>query len=266
MKRDDLLIKKVTYLLKRVGAPTHLNKYGPKKYSLAQKVYALFLRSDWKSSFRRTKQLCNGVGISCPSKSTLHYILNKLPWNFIRNMLSVTITTQTSLAAIDGTGLSRNRLSPHYIMRAGINVKKRKGAKLSILVDTSNKKILSARFRKNVAHDIKDVKYLLKNSSCKPNKIVADKGYDAEWFREFLAGQGIDFCIPTKGKVTRGFYRKRNKCDQRTYRRRPMVETSFFRLKQLFGHSVSCVKARNMRAEVFVRLILYNLSIRFWMI
>lgn len=266
MKRDDVLIKKVTYLLKRVGAPTHLNKYGPKKYSLAEKVYALFLRSEWKASFRRTKQLCNDVGISCPSKSTLHYILNKIPWNFIKNMLNVTITKQTSLAAIDGTGLSRNRLSQHYILRAGIDVKKHKPSKLSILVDTSNKKILSARFRKNLAHDIKDVKYLINHSPQKPNKIVADKGYDAEWFREFLALQGIGFCIPTKGKVVHGFYRKRNKCDQRTYRRRPMVESSFFRLKQLFGHSVSCVKARNMRAEVFIRIILYNLSLGFWMI
>jgi transposase len=266
MKRDDLLIKKVNCLLKRVGAPTHLNRYGPKKYFLAEKVYALFLRSEWKASFRRTKQLCNSLAIPCPSKSTLHYILTKLPWDFIKNMLKSTITRQPHLAAVDGTGLSRNRLSEHYVLRAGINIKKRKHTKLSIFIDTRNKKILSGRFRKNLAHDIKDVKYLIKNSLYKPKKVVADKGYDAEWFRAFLAEQGIDFCIPTKGKVSHGHYRKRNKCDQRTYRRRPIVESSIFRLKQLFGRSVSCVLARNMRAEVFIRIILYNLSIKLRMI
>ncbi len=261
MKKDDILIKKVFCLLKRVGAPTHLNEVGPKTYSLAEKLYVLFLRAEWKASFRRTAKLCKDLNIRCPSKSTLHYALKGIPWNFIKNMLKATITRQPHLAAIDGSTLSQGRLSDYYVLRAGINRKERPETKISIFTDTRNRKILSARFRKKVRHDIKDVKYLLKESPVKPAKLVADKGYDAEWFRKFLALQGIDCCIPTKGKVRRGYYRKRSKCDKRTYRRRSTVECSFFRLKQLYGRSVNCVKARTMRAEVLLRMILYNLSL-----
>jgi transposase len=266
MKKERNLINKVNCLLKRIGAPTYINKYGPKKYTLAEKVYALFLRSEWQSSFRRTVYICKEIDMPCPSKSTLQYILKRIPWQFVKNMLKATVRKQTDLAAIDGSSLSRSTLSEYYTMRAGINIRERKSTKLSIMTDTRTKKILSARVRKKSAHDIRDVKYLIKYSAVKPKKIVADRGYDAEWFRDFLDRRGIGFCIPTKGKVVYGYHRKRNKCDQRTYRRRPMVENSFFRLKQLFGRSVNCVLARTMRAEIFLRIILYNLSIRFRMI
>jgi len=266
MKRDELLLNKINVLLRRVNAPKYLNKFGPKKYTLAEKLYALFLRSEWKSSFRRTKKLCDELKISCASKSTMHYTLDKLPWQFIKNMLKATIIRQVSLAAVDETTLSRTRLSEHYMLRAGIDIKRRETTKLSILADTRSKKILAARFRKKIVHDIKDVKYLLKESAVKPSKLVADKAYDAEWFREFLHKQNIAYCIPTKGKVEHGFYRKRDKVDHRVYRRRAMVESSFFRLKQLFGHSVSCITARNMSIEVFLRLILYNISLMLYVI
>ncbi len=266
MNGKDILIKKVNYLLKRVGAPTHLNKVGPKTYSLAEKIYILFLRTEWKASFRRTAKLCKDLGIRCPSKSTLQYTLAKVPWQFIKNILKATITRQPHLAAIDGSTLSQGRLSEYYMLRACINRRERPETKISIMIDTQSKKILSVRFRKKVRHDIKDVKYLLRESPVKPNKLVADRGYDAEWFRKLLAEQGIDCCIPTKGKVRRGYYRKRSKCDKRTYRRRPIVESSFFRLKQLYGRSMSCVKARSMRAEVLFRTILYNINMLFRMI
>ena len=264
MKKKDTLLNKVILLLKRINAPTYLNKYGPKKYTLAKKVYALFLRSEWKCSFRRTVRLCKDIDLPCPSKSTLHYILNKLPWKWIKNMLMISIKKQAGLALIDGSTLSRNRVSDHYIMRAGIKNRERRPTKISIMVDSRTKKILSARVRKKFAHDIKDVKYLIKNAKNKPRKIVADRGYDAEWFRRFLVKQGIRYCIPTRNyKHKRGRLTKANKCDLRTYRRRTIVESSFFRLKQLFGQNICCNTARNIRAEVFIRMILYNISSRF---
>lgn len=152
------------------------------------------------------------------------------------------------------------------MLRAGIKRKERPETKISIFIDTRSKKILSARFRKKVRHDLKDVRYLLRASPIKPAKLVADKGYDAEWFRKFLAEQGIGCCIPIKEKAVHGYYGKRSRCDKRTYRRRSMVENSFFRLKQLYGRNVNCAKARTMRAEVFLRFILYNISLWLWLI
>jgi transposase len=266
MKRGDELLKKVTHVLKRVGAPLHLNAVGPKTYTLVEKVYALFLRAEWTCSFRRTVQLCRSVGIRCPSKSTLQYALARIPWTFVKNLLKATITRQPHLAAMDGSTLSTHRLSEHYVVRAGMKRRERPETKISIMVDTRTKKILAARVRKKVRHDLLDSRYLLRESPVMPAKLVADKGYDAEWFRAFLAEQGIECCIPIKGKATHGYYRKKARKDQRTYRRRSMVESSFFRLKQLYGRSVSCVTARTMRAEVFLRIILYNLSLWLGMI
>jgi len=168
--------------------------------------------------------------------------------------------------AIDGSSLGRTLPSWHYIIRAGINIRERKPVKLSIAVDTRSKKILSARVRSKIAHDMKDVKCLMKHLAKKPSKVIADKGYDAEWFRAMLAEQGIGYCIPTKGKVVHGFYRKRNKVDKRVYRRRAMVESSFFRLKQLFGRSVNCIQYKMIRNELFLRMILYNLNLRLYLI
>ena len=260
MKNKNILVNKVNHILRRINAPTYLNKYGPKKYTLAEKISALFLRTDCNFSFRRTAIKCN------ISKSTLHYTLSKIPWNFLKSMLAATAAREAKLAAIDGTTFERKSCGFHYLNRAGIDIKQRKNSKLSILINTRNKKILSARFRKNISHDIKDARYLIKNAAVKPEKIVADKGYDAEWFHKFLAEQGIKCCIPLRKNAVNGFYRKRSKVDLRSYRRRVMVESAFFKLKQLFGRSLNCITARNMRAEVFFRLIAYNLECLFKMI
>jgi len=48
MEKEDLLLNKVKLLLARIKAPRHLNKYGSKKYTLAEQVYSLFLRAEWK--------------------------------------------------------------------------------------------------------------------------------------------------------------------------------------------------------------------------
>ena len=260
MKRQTKLVNKVKHLLKRINAPEYLHKFGPKKYKLWEIVYNLFLRTEWKCSFRRTTKLCNQIGIKCPSKSTLQYTLKRIPWKFLKNMLNASIKRVVNVAAMDGTAFSQSNPSWHYIQRAGINIYKRDTVKLSILVDTRTKKILFAKFRKKVVHDIKDAKYLIKNSPKKPRTLVADKGYDAEWFHEFLHDQGIKTCIPVRKGIHHGFYRKRSKCDKRTYGRREMSESSFSKLKRLFGSSLNCISAHMQRAEIFLRIICYNIS------
>jgi len=261
MKKEVELIKKVNLLLKRINAPEYLHKFGPKTYKLSEVVYTLFLRTEWKCSFRRTVKLCTQIGIKCPSKSTLHYTLKRIPWNFIKNMLNVSIRRSVNLAAMDGTTLSQSNPSWHYINRTGIDMRQRKPVKLSVLVDTKTKKILSARFRKKIVHDIKDAKYLIKNSSQKPNTLVADKSYDAEWFHKFLHERGIKVCIPVRKGINHGFYRKRSKCHKKTYGRREMSESCFSKLKKLFGNSLNSVSAHMQRAEIFFRMICYNLEV-----
>ena len=56
--------------------------------------------------------------------------------------------------------------------------------------------------------------------------ILADRGYDADWFREALEEKGIKPCIP--GRKSRS---KPVKYDKRKYKRRNRIEIMFGRLK-----------------------------------
>lgn len=56
--------------------------------------------------------------------------------------------------------------------------------------------------------------------------LLADRGYDANWFREALREKGIEPCIPTKKN------RKINvEYDERLYKQRHKVENMFAKLK-----------------------------------
>lgn len=56
---------------------------------------------------------------------------------------------------------------------------------------------------------------------------LADRGYDADWFRDALKDKGIRPCIP--GRKSRS---KPVKHDKRCYRRRNRIEIMFGRLKR----------------------------------
>jgi transposase len=56
--------------------------------------------------------------------------------------------------------------------------------------------------------------------------LIADRGYDADWFREALKDKGIRPCIP--GRKSRG---KPINHDKRRYKRRNRIEILFGRLK-----------------------------------
>jgi len=56
--------------------------------------------------------------------------------------------------------------------------------------------------------------------------LIADRGYDADWFREALRDKGIRPCIP--GRTSRG---KAVRYDKRRYKRRNRIEIMFGRLK-----------------------------------
>jgi len=56
--------------------------------------------------------------------------------------------------------------------------------------------------------------------------LLADRGYDADWFRDGLEDKGIKSCIPDrKSRTTPASY------DRRKYRRRNRIEMMFGRLK-----------------------------------
>jgi transposase len=56
--------------------------------------------------------------------------------------------------------------------------------------------------------------------------LLADRGYDADWFREALQAKGIKPCIPGRKSRARPI-----KHDKRRYKRRNRIEIMFGRLK-----------------------------------
>ena len=57
-------------------------------------------------------------------------------------------------------------------------------------------------------------------------ELLADKGYDADWFRAALAGRGVAACIPSKSNRMAAI-----PYDAVLYRQRHKIENMFGRLK-----------------------------------
>lgn len=205
-------------------------------------------------------------GKICPSKSALHYTTKKLSSGFWDRVLKAT-SGDPYLVAIDSTGLSRTNPSYHYLKRIDGKMPKIP-IKLSIAFDTRRKKFCAGKIRVLPAHDIRDVKHLIRKS--KPKVLVADKAYDANWLHEFCLLHGIKAVIPIRNK---GKSRHKNmscrmkaakKFNIRTYHRRELVEAANSSMKRKYGHSVSSKTVRTVRTEVYSRLVCHNLFGRFY--
>lgn len=86
--------------------------------------------------------------------------------------------------------------------------------------------------------------------------LLADRGYDADWFREALKDRGIKVCIP--GRKSR---RKAVKYDKRRYKRRNRIEIMFGRLKDWRR-----VATRYDRCpETFFSAIALAATVMFWL-
>src|SRR5690606_9590644 len=86
--------------------------------------------------------------------------------------------------------------------------------------------------------------------------LLADRGYDADWFRDALQAKGITPCIP--GRKSRN---KTVKYDKRRYKRRNRIEIMFGRLKDWRR-----VATRYDRCPMtFVSAIALAATVNFWL-
>lgn len=90
----------------------------------------------------------------------------------------------------------------------------------------------------------------------KADWLLADRGYDADWFREALKDKGIKPCIP--GRKSCG---KPIKHDKRRYKRRNRIEIMFGRLmdrRRVATRYDRCPK-------VFLSAIALAATVMFWL-
>ena len=86
--------------------------------------------------------------------------------------------------------------------------------------------------------------------------LLADRGYDADWFREGLENKGTKACIPGRKSRT-----KPVKYDKRRYKRRNRIEIMFGRLKDWRR-----VATRYDRCpKVFLSAIALAATVLFWL-
>ena len=107
-----------------------------------------------------------------------------------------------------------------------------------------------------------DVKYLVKRSIQGIELVLMDKLYDSEKLHRYLREQGIFSIAPVKKNWARGQLRKQLKdCfDYALYWQRNLIESLFSALKRLFGNNLRSFSARTQRAEIYMRMIAYNLG------
>ena len=86
--------------------------------------------------------------------------------------------------------------------------------------------------------------------------MIADRGCDADWFRDALKDKGIRPCIP--GRTSRG---KTVRSNKRRYRRRNRIEIMFGRLKDWCR-----VATRYDRcAKTFLSAVALAATVMFWL-
>ena len=98
-------------------------------------------------------------------------------------------------------------------------------------------------------------------SNAKPEVLLLDKGFDAEWLHNWLDEHGTFSIAPVRKNCRRGKHRKmlRDCFDWYLYWQRNIVESLFSALKRLFGSTIKSQKIRMINAEIFCRLIAYNI-------
>jgi len=177
-------------------------------------------------------------------------------------VLLTTIGAPIEVAAIDGTSLQRYNPSEHYLKRIDRLGKTSVPVYINAMIDVIRRKFVAVRHHTKKSGEIRDVKYLVNQTISEIELILMDKAYDSEKLHRFLREIGIFSVAPVKKNWARGQLRKQLKdCfDYALYWQRNLIESLFSALKRLFGNSLSSVSAKTQRAEIYMRMIAYNLG------
>ena len=265
------LVYKVKRLIKQLGLPRWLHKYGPKTYETWHHLLALTVKSLCNLSYRFVVSFLRSLGFKCPAKSSLQdFAQKKLSQQLLRKILLILVKNKVYIAAVDSTCLQRTNPSYYYITKVG-KIKRRIPVKFSALVDTEGRKFIDAVIRVLPAHDSKDGYSMIKRARISIKKIVGDKAYDSNKIHEECYAKGIEAHIPIRNYGKRVRHNKSSKrrlaqkhFNKRIYHRRSIIESMFHAFKKRFGDYVRSKKARMIRIEIYLKMIAYNLF--FWFI
>jgi hypothetical protein len=265
MNKKKRLDSKIRRLVKQAGHPRYYHRMGPKKFEFWIICLGLLVKQIYRLSYRRAmKFLDEFYGIKL-HWTTLQKAANRLPKYVWQSLLTATIRPgPIELAAGDGTGFSRTSPSHYFLKRIDRKGPIGRPVQLISLVDVKKRKFLPSTVFAKPQHEAHNIPGLHRQLENPPKVLLLDKGFDKESLHEWLEVNGT-FCLaPVRKNACRGKHRKFLKVcfDYCLYWQRNIVECLFSALKRLFGSSVQGKTIRTINAELFCRLIAYNIGSR----
>ena len=263
MEKRESLKDKAYYLWKKACLPDFLNKFGP-KVTPGWQTYLCYLEyTSHAPSWRRAMNFMVDYHRKSRHWTTWQKAIAKWPswvWDALRD--ASIDEMECELAAIDGTTLTRSDASQHYLHRIDRENKIGRPVQEVVMVDVKKRKFLSWRFRAMPRGEKCDVPYLIRMSPLKPGSVLMDKGFDSNPLHTLLREQGIWSIAPVRKGCKGGNYRRemRDNFDYGLYWQRNIVESMIGAVKRVFGSHIRARTARMQRAEVYCRLIAYNIG------
>ena len=182
------------------------------------------------------------------------------------------IDSDSTLSAIDSTGLESSNASAYFGQRSGR--KFHRFPKLSAVIDTGSHLFLGVVVDRGPKPDDMEFHRVARQAHRRHpfDVLLADVGYDAEHHHEFLYDElGVLGVIPpergrphkTPSRQTRGLFRQflKDHWPVAEYGQRWQVETDFSMLTRLLGSAVRSRKRHAIDREIVLRTITINLMI-----
>lgn len=263
MKQEETLKDKAYRLWKKAGLPEFFNKKGPKK-TPAWKVYLAHLEyTNHAPAWRRAAKFMKDYHSLKRHWSTWQKAIVKWPTCVWIALAKASAGNEPcEVAAIDGTTMARSNPSQHYLHRIDSEGHVSRPIQQVLMIDVKRRKFLAWRIRATPRGEKCDVLYLMKQSPTLPDLALMDKGFDSEPLHTSLRDMGVWSVAPTRKGCKRGRYRKqlRDCFDHSLYWQRNIVESLIGAIKRLFGVYIRARTWRAQRAEVYSRLISYNMG------
>ena len=263
MEKQKRLDRKIKRLFHSAGHPRWAHHMGPKKFQTWILCLGLIVKQVYQLSYRRAMRFLDefyGIKLHW---TTLQKAAKRLLKSLWQSLLAATITVPTiALAAGDGTGFARSSPSNYYLRRIDQEFPVRRPVQLISLVDVKRRKFIAGSIYAKPHGEAKRIPTLHKQVPVEIEILLLDKGFDAEWLHQWLDENGTFSVAPVRKGCRRGRHRKllRDCFDWYLYWQRNIVESLWSALKRLFGSTVKCKHIRTQTAELFCRLIAYNIG------
>ena len=263
MNKKETLKDKVLHIWKKAGLPEFFNKKGPKR-TPAWKVYLTHIEyTTHAPAWRRAANFMSEYYNEQRHWTSWQKAITKWPsWVWDALARASLDDEPCEIAAIDGTTLARSNPSQHYLHRIGSDGHVNRPIQQVLLVDVKKRKFLAWRIRAKPRGEKCDVPYLLRQSPITPEGVLMDKGFDSNPLHEWIRNNGIWSVAPVRKGCKKGNYRRqlRDCFDWCLYWQRNIVESLISAVKRLFGVHVRARTWRAQRAEIYSRLIAYNIG------